>query len=178
MSAMGRKLFLSTSPARGTTSGSSWRMRDLYRFLSTSPARGTTSRLLRWPPKSSISIHVPREGDDGFSSAACRRFCISIHVPREGDDAPWEVRLADLSGFLSTSPARGTTYYMLNVEPNTNHFYPRPPRGGRPSVKPGEIHRGFISIHVPREGDDTATNLKNKMDNNFYPRPPRGGRRG
>ena len=55
---------------------------------------------------------------------------ISIHALREeGDWVPSKVRC-----------------------PYT-YFYPRPPRGGRPT---GDIHRAAI--------------------NNFYPRPPRGGR--
>ena len=44
--------------------------------------------------------------------------------------------------FLSTSPARGTTRFDY----------------------PGDSANN-ISIHVPREGDDTVTNLKNKMVN-------------
>ena len=34
-----------------------------------------------------ISIHVPREGDDTSGFFICRKGGISIHVPREGDDA-------------------------------------------------------------------------------------------
>ena len=36
-----------------------------------------------------ISIHVPREGDDGLNSVGkIPEGAISIHVPREGDDRP------------------------------------------------------------------------------------------
>ena len=35
-----------------------------------------------------ISIHVPREGDDGRAAPVSPWGDISIHVPREGDDVP------------------------------------------------------------------------------------------
>ena len=56
---------------------------------------------------------------------------ISIHVLREEDD------LAELS-----APA------------HTNHFYPRPPRGGRQALVLGKLLELDISIHVLREEDD------------------------
>ena len=37
---------------------------------------------------SHISIHVPREGDDGVPACEIQVGKISIHVPREGDDLP------------------------------------------------------------------------------------------
>ena len=55
-------------------------------FLSTSPARGTT-KIFACPLWSVwISIHVPREGDDRPPNSKPRSGTISIHVPREGDD--------------------------------------------------------------------------------------------
>ena len=79
-----------------------------------------------------ISIHVPREGDDISASSMAisrRRFqstspvrgttlrsvvmraavVISIHVPREGDDAKQGSAGGSHIGFQSTSPVRGTT---------------------------------------------------------------------
>ena len=78
------------------------------------------------------------------------------------------------------------------------HFYPRPPRGGR---HPGHIslhqHRGFlstpsarratfcrghgasscgISIHALREEGDSPPATWPASSGDFYPRPPRGGR--
>ena len=60
---------------------------QLSEFQSTSPVRGTTPRQpvhCEWP---TISIHVPREGDDVLIHRARPLLLISIHVPREGDDA-------------------------------------------------------------------------------------------
>ena len=57
-------------------------------FLSTSPARGTTQKAVDAVDGLNISIHVPREGDDRLSTKTIvRSRSISIHVPREGDDA-------------------------------------------------------------------------------------------
>ena len=57
-------------------------------------------------------------------------------------------------GFQSTSPARGTTCPRCSGSPGC---------------------RG-ISIHVPREGDDSAPPGSLPPTPDFNPRPPRGGR--
>ena len=59
---------------------------DQVVFLSTSPARGTTQRPVQSGQRRQISIHVPREGDDQLSAKITVYCKISIHVPREGDD--------------------------------------------------------------------------------------------
>ncbi len=56
--------------------------------------------------------------------------------------------------FLSTPSARRATGDPRNGNRPEKHFYPRPPRGGRPLV-------------AQRIG---------RTSSNFYPRPPRGGR--
>ena len=58
-----------------------------YLFLSTSPARGTTFASAPLHQVFYVSIHVPREGDDQECVDLLRLILISIHVPREGDDA-------------------------------------------------------------------------------------------
>ena len=60
---------------------------------------------------------------------------------------------AKQSGFLSTPSARRATYKAIGGPTWQHYFYPRPPRGGRPSC-----------IRCTGPGAD------------FYPRPPRGGR--
>ena len=56
------------------------------------------------------------------------------------------------------------------------HFYPRPPRGGRPAgIEMGAfIHN--ISIHALREEGDMPVTTSCWKRAYFYPRPPRGGR--
>ena len=55
--------FQSTSPVRGTTLLQNLSVRVSI-FQSTSPVRGTTLELFRAEYQNTISIHVPREGDD------------------------------------------------------------------------------------------------------------------
>ena len=79
-----------------------------------------------------------------------------------------------------------------------NDFYPRPPRGGRPSASPSTARRsgflstpsarratselpqlalvGAISIHALREKGDVRLSVPRICEVDFYPRPPRGGR--
>ena len=105
-------------------------------FQSTSPARGTTFFADCNSPTSIISIHVPREGDDGADLIPNSSGNISIHVPREGDDP---------------APAAG--------RPRRRDFNPRPPRGGRPHPHTVQQLGIAISIHVPREGDDLSNSF-------------------
>ena len=56
--------------------------------------------------------------------------------------------------FLSTSPARGTTFHCVTSISYYADFYPRPPRGGRRA----------------------AAAAQRWAAHHFYPRPPRGGR--
>ena len=81
------------------------------------------------------------------------------------------------------------------------HFYPRSPRGERPSDRTVDTSTGYISIHAPREGSDPEAAVKMQtMDlflstlpargatagpcsgparpGYFYPRSPRGERPG
>ena len=79
------------------------------------------------------------------------------------------------------------------------HFYPRPPRGGRPTRiyaflahlkisihalrEEGDLLGGTlpqskaISIHALREEGDSNSSACIIIGCDFYPRPPRGGRR-
>ena len=101
---------------------------------------------------------------------------ISIHALREEGDLALSSRPYQSAIFLSTPSARRATAGALGTAYASNisihalreegdgrctgyclrqqHFYPRPPRGGRPAL-------GCIGGNV---------------DIDFYPRPPRGGR--
>ena len=125
-------------------------------FLSTSPAKGTTVQEADERTEDVISIHVPREGDDRLREALRAHMTISIHVPREGDDSLRSCGVFCGGLFLSTSPAKGTTenkivsdgqvYISIHVPREGDDLY-----GERPIGR----HR-VISIHVPREGDDKS----------------------
>ena len=123
-----------------------------------------------------ISIHALREeGDPGCGVVRCGIREISIHALREEGD------------FTGNEVVRDSRY-----------FYPRPPRGGRPS--PGTVclyaviflstpsaRRAtyelkllgidtVISIHALREEGDRPSGGCIHRGTYFYPRPPRGGR--
>ena len=102
--------------------------------------------------------------------------------------------------FLSTPSARRATKPPTGFVTTETYFYPRPPRGGRRSIRsmccsPGayfyprpprggrrvftsHARRGTgISIHALREEGDYSADPSSTDSSNFYPRPPRGGRR-
>ena len=126
-----RARFLSTSPAWGTTVTKIFKVFAKI-FLSTSPAWGTTGVSF-----GTIAFALFLSTSPAWGTTRCAIgnifyiLYISIHVPRVGDD------------LLTTG--------LVAILP---YFYPRPPRGGRPSFRQGRILCSSISIHVPRVGDD------------------------
>ena len=105
-------------------------------------------------PTGTISIHALREEGDLHSPAAMvLDRTISIHALREeGDGDGWR------SGLFSC------------------HFYPRPPRGGRPRTSaPYWILWQNFYPRPPRGGRHGQA-VQTAERGNFYPRPPRGGR--
>ena len=146
-----------------------------------------------------ISIHALREEGDGPGSPACAR-CgnfyprpprggrhekpqlefrpahISIHALREEGDAPPENNLMRLFAFLSTPSARRATALFPNFAYFQQHFYPRPPRGGR--LRSLLIGGSGITNFYPRppRGGRLPMHFMFPWTTNFYPRPPRGGR--
>ena len=65
---------------------------------------------------------------------------------------------------------------LCNIPLSMEHFYPRPPRGGRPHEKPRQSTLAAISIHALREEGDQSLHPFVVHCVYFYPRPPRGGR--
>ena len=146
-------------------------------FLSTPSARRATFRMLLNSALISLFLSTP----SARRATNCNNFAvasskISIHALREEGD---------------TTAAR-----LTGPSP---HFYPRPPRGGRPRVvavvadpdlflstpsarrathRPtqGDQDAG-ISIHALREEGDASPRAMAAEVPYFYPRPPRGGRR-
>ena len=95
----------------------------------------------------------PRGGRPGAVCVGVIGVTISIHALREEGDFLRVAEIANAVEFLSTPSARRATRPQRPPRSPARHFYPRPPRGGRP-------------IH-PAGMKSTAY---------FYPRPPRGGR--
>ena len=124
---------------------------------------------------------------------------ISIHALREEGDSLLNGRFHGGKKFLSTPSARRATRFFAITVVSYQHFYPRPPRGGRlrTSVIIGvrigiSIHAlreegdcrcrrcggllTSISIHALREEGDRLRRCSCLRRSYFYPRPPRGGR--
>ena len=100
-----------------------------------------------------ISIHALREEGDLVGLRVHRGGQISIHALREEGDAQPKFDKLSTDIFLSTPSARRATKRACRSLLKKSNFYPRPPRGGRPSMI-----------------------LYQKSGMHFYPRPPRGGR--
>ena len=86
--------------------------------------------------------------------------------------------LQSTSRFLSTPSARRATTSAPATSTAATHFYPRPPRGGRPKRQWPRPTAKTISIHALREEGDSPTTAHISPGRYFYPRPPRGGRPG
>ena len=148
----------------------------MVQFLSTPSARRATQRggvgfiLFKYfyprPPRGGRRAATPHDfvAKSFLSTPSARRATpaaakmaeqieISIHALREEGDFLRVAEIANAVEFLSTPSARRATRPQRPPRSPARHFYPRPPRGGRP-------------IH-PAGMKSTAY---------FYPRPPRGGR--
>ena len=73
--------------------------------------------------------------------------------------------------FLSTPSARRATAGSGDRCIQLHHFYPRPPRGGRPFHGAGPHGRGDISIHALREEGDSSHKVTLPPPNVFLSTP-------
>ena len=101
-----------------------------------------------------ISIHALREEGDYRLPAIPHRQLISIHALREEGDDKHALVVKLLKIFLSTPSARRATGLVADIGDVLGHFYPRPPRGGRPLQPVGLRTPDVISIHALREEGD------------------------
>ena len=65
--------------------------------------------------------------------------------------------------------------FLLRTWHKADDFYPRPPRGGRPSTASTFTLTAYFYPRPPRGGRQLPQWVTT-MIMNFYPRPPRGGR--
>ena len=80
-------------------------------------------------------------------------------------------------GFLSTPSARRATSASETYSRSLTHFYPRPPRGGRPFDRGGICQSQRVFLSTPSARRATRSPAPTPTSGiNFYPRPPRGGR--
>ena len=215
-----RVSFLSTSPVWGTTLDVV--MEHTHGGISIHvPRMGDDGGSWQHFQTVEISIHVPRMGDDLRQKFDRHRAGHFYPRPPYGGRHTLPIIAAALYLFLSTSPVWGTTIcngiarqsahisihvprmgddrQHRGIAGGKQHFYPRPPYGGRPTMRPVQkrwttyfyprppyggrrgygqhhYHHRDISIHVPRMGDDAANGFGLYPGGYFYPRPPYGGR--
>ena len=193
----GARSFLSTPSARRATATPPI-PENSFEFLSTPSARratrssrccASTQQFLSTPSARRATVEV---------AAQSRLQFISIHALREEGDASVLGTIVGWVSFLSTPSARRATRARGQVrrpvpisihalreegdlpsrQPQTlaPHFYPRPPRGGRPAPAPPALPPHNFYPRPPRGGRPASPSLWT-MRANFYPRPPRGGRR-
>ena len=123
-----------------------------------------------------ISIHALRKEGDLLVTCQQVRNIIFLPTPSARRATLDPNKATHTTEFLPTPSARRATQRHGRHDPDAEHFYPRPPRGGRPprhlAVPPGVQ----ISTHALREEGDAATVSITMPKAHFYPRPPRGGR--
>ena len=124
--------FLSTSPVWGTTFGNEQKP-YIEKFLSTSPVWGTThqrrcrrSRCRQFLSTSPVWGTTRKAAGSGQRAAS-----ISIHVPRVGDDRIIHSREMQKRYFYPRPPCGGRLYFGAPRKTAAPNFYPRPPCGGR-----------------------------------------------
>ena len=130
----GSETFLSTPSARRATRYAA-RIAGSAKFLSTPSARRATCEKILSGEKTVISIHALREEGD-----ACTHPVFDVAIV-----------------FLSTPSARRATSGDNTQSLPICDFYPRPPRGGRPSAFPPGRPGCRISIHALREEGDSRS---------------------
>ena len=112
----------------------------------------------------------------GACSGCPARNDISIHALREEGDERRRRSLWEPDHFYPRPPRGGRPAAGCRRPCGSFDFYPRPPRGGRPWRLLWHYLSMTISIHALREeGDELLPGMRNEIGD-FYPRPPRGGR--
>ena len=141
-------------PPRGGRRSKKYSASGTWQFLSTPSARRATRRKGLTHGSKRISIHALREEGDPIASSNPPVWVISIHALREEGDCG-----------------------VSELVRRAGNFYPRPPRGGRPTREYYYSGREqFLSTPSARRAT-TSPNPASLQICYFYPRPPRGGRR-
>ena len=100
---------------------------------------------------------------------------ISIHALREEGDGRGSGSVQKKTNFYPRPPRGGRPSETLSPVAMHSYFYPRPPRGGRPPCRhPADRPSNFYPR--PPRGGRRVQHFLHGGERNFYPRPPRGGR--
>ena len=191
-------IFLSTPSARRATAQLAALTAELEDFYPRPPRGGRPSTPPPWSSVAHFYPRPPRGGRPALPGDLLVLFFISIHALREEGDYFANSAKYQITLFLSTPSARRATLFLQHKRPpcrflstpsarratggaaaackKKTNFYPRPPRGGRPSetLSPVAMHSYFYP-RPPRGGRRTHPASSGRAGD-FYPRPPRGGR--
>ena len=192
-------IFLSTPSARRATAQLAALTAELEDFYPRPPRGGRPSTPPPWSSVAHFYPRPPRGGRPALPGDLLVLFFISIHALREEGDYFANSAKYQITLFLSTPSARRATLFLQHKRPpcrflstpsarratggaaaackKKTNFYPRPPRGGRPSetLSPVAMHSYFYPR--PPRGGRRGRQQALKLTSYFYPRPPRGGRR-
>ena len=123
-----------------------------------------------------ISIHAPREGSDTATDELLSLLIISIHAPREGSDRPGFFLFAAFLHFYPRSPRGERPTGKRRLSSAMRYFYPRSPRGERhPMIQVVPSGGSFLST-LPARGATGGLAGLPCSTHDFYPRSPRGER--
>ena len=147
-------LFLSTPSARRATFVHGYLHRVRYDFYPRPPRGGRRICLMPSSGANGISIHALREEGDAPPAFVGFLAGISIHALREEGDIPAGGPAVAPQNFYPRPPRGGRPTLIRFWTTRSRYFYPRPPRGGRPRPRPQECHADQISIHALREEGD------------------------
>ena len=140
------------------------------------PPRGGRQHSLRSPMRSKAFLSTPsarRATASGGLQKALKN--ISIHALREEGDCRHSGS-GPAGAHFYPRPPRGGRPETAGLGVHRCYFYPRPPRGGRRKGRGACIDHILISIHALREEGDRAAPESHHRHQYFYPRPPRGRR--
>ena len=141
-------------------------------FLSTPSARRATC----WMPsgvcfRKFLSTPSARRATGGKPKGH-RQCDISIHALREeGDPLTSKETRYGQGNFYPRPPRGGRPSARPTSTAPAPDFYPRPPRGGRPEVLPAQMGQGPISIHALREEGDQNLWTTKKRTSQFLSTP-------
>ena len=108
------------------------RLHTMMNFYPRPPRGGRQEIYAQGTAVDEISIHALREEGDLANDALFAKLKQFLSTPsaRRATSQTWESRQY-LTRFLSTPSARRATAAVPGIRKSLEHFYPRPPRGGR-----------------------------------------------
>ena len=169
-------IFLSTPSARRATRRPRCRCRPAANFYPR-PPRGGRLRILNNFNNVELFLSTPsaRRATHRIQ-VQLRQLPISIHALREEGDCSDTVHHRCCRYFYPRPPRGGRPSVLKTGPRPILYFYPRPPRGGRLTWEIVAAACISISIHALREEGDPRRLRRCLLPCHFYPRPPRGGR--